>query len=157
VLSPVPLDALVAPRRSARDDAEARWAKAAHAAIGDQADGGAVPLLVGPSDDDPATFAERIGFPGEFPYTRGIQPTMCRGRLWTFRQYSGFGTAAETNKRFHYLLEGGQTGLSVAFDLPTQIGYDADHDRAKGEVGRCGVSIGSIADMRTLVRGLPLD
>jgi methylmalonyl-CoA mutase N-terminal domain/subunit len=95
--------------------------------------------------------------PGVFPYTRGIQPTMYRGRLWTMRQYAGFGTAAESNARYHYLLSQGVTGLSVAFDLPTQMGYDSDHPLAAGEVGRVGVAIDSIADMETLFDGIPLD
>lgn len=99
----------------------------------------------------------RIGEPGKYPYTRGIYPDMYRGRLWTMRQYAGFGTAAETNKRYKYLLERGQTGLSVAFDLATQIGYDSDHPLAKGEVGRTGVAIDSLADMETLFDGIPLD
>ncbi len=97
------------------------------------------------------------GFPGEFPYTRGIQPTMYRGRLWTMRQYAGFGTAAESNARYRYLLDHGVTGLSVAFDLPTQMGYDSDHPLAAGEVGRVGVAIDSIEDMATLLDGIPLD
>ena len=96
------------------------------------------------------------GFPGEFPYTRGIQPTMFRGRLWTMRQYAGFGSAAETNRRFRYLLEQGQTGLSVAFDLPTQIGYDSDDPMAAGEVGKVGVAIDSLADLEVLFEGIPL-
>jgi len=96
------------------------------------------------------------GFPGEFPFTRGIQPTMYRGRLWTMRQYAGFGSAAETNRRFKYLLEQGQTGLSVAFDLPTQIGYDSDDPLAEGEVGKVGVAIDTLADMETLFDGIPL-
>jgi methylmalonyl-CoA mutase N-terminal domain/subunit len=112
---------------------------------------------VGPPDDPDLAFLDGIGFPGEPPYTRGIQPTMYRGRLWTFRQYSGFGSAAATNERFHFLLKGGQTGLSVAFDLPTQNGYDSDHARARGEVGRCGVPIATLGDMRTLFRDIPLD
>ena len=120
-------------------------------------DGGQLPLLVGPPEDPDSEYLQRIGYPGTAPYTRGIQPTMYRGRLWTFRQYSGFGSAAATNRRFHFLLSGGQTGLSVAFDLPTQNGYDSDHERAAGEVGRCGVPITSLGDMRTLFRGLPLD
>jgi methylmalonyl-CoA mutase, N-terminal domain len=103
---------------------------------------------------DPAT---ALGFPGEFPFTRGIQPTMYRGRLWTMRQYAGFGTAAESNRRYRYLLENGVTGLSVAFDLPTQMGYDADHALAAGEVGKVGVAIGSIEDMMALFDGIPLD
>ncbi|MEZ4865888.1 MAG: methylmalonyl-CoA mutase family protein [Caldilineaceae bacterium] len=97
------------------------------------------------------------GFPGEYPFTRGVQPNMYRGRLWTMRQYAGFSTAAASNRRYHYLLERGQTGLSVAFDLPTQIGYDADHDFAEGEVGKVGVSISSLRDMETLLQGIPLD
>lgn len=98
-----------------------------------------------------------LGFPGEYPYTRGVQPNMYRGRLWTMRQYAGFGTAEETNKRFRYLLEQGQTGLSVAFDLPTQIGYDSDHSLAMGEVGKVGVAIDSLWDMETLFDQIPLD
>lgn len=98
-----------------------------------------------------------LGYPGQFPYTRGIQPTMYRGRLWTMRQYAGFGTAKATNERFRFLLEQGQTGLSVAFDLPTQIGYDADHPFAAGEVGKVGVSISSLEDMRTLFHQIRLD
>jgi len=95
--------------------------------------------------------------PGEFPFTRGVHPTMYRGRLWTMRQYAGYGTAAESNRRFRYLLEQGQTGLSVAFDLPTQIGYDSDHPQARGEVGRVGVAIDSLEDMEELFAGIPLD
>jgi methylmalonyl-CoA mutase N-terminal domain/subunit len=106
---------------------------------------------------DLAGEAELLGFPGEHPYTRGIYPTMYRGRLWTMRQYAGFGTAAESNRRYRYLLERGQTGLSVAFDLCTQIGYDSDHPLAKGEVGKVGVAIDTIEDMETLLDGLPLD
>jgi methylmalonyl-CoA mutase N-terminal domain/subunit len=98
-----------------------------------------------------------LGFPGEFPFTRGIQPTMYRGRLWTMRQYAGFGTAADSNRRYRYLLAQGVNGLSVAFDLPTQIGYDSDHPLAAGEVGRVGVAIDSIDDMATLFDGIPLD
>ena len=101
--------------------------------------------------------AERLGLPGEAPFTRGVYPSMYRGRLWTMRQYSGFGDAASTNQRFRFLLEAGQTGLSCAFDLPTQMGYDSDHPRAEGEVGKVGVAIDSIDDMRTLLAGIPLD
>jgi methylmalonyl-CoA mutase N-terminal domain/subunit len=97
------------------------------------------------------------GLPGEFPFTRGIHPTMYRGRLWTMRQFAGFGTAEDTNERYKFLLERGQTGLSVAFDFPTLMGYDADHPRSEGEVGRCGVAISSLADMETLFDGIPLD
>ncbi len=101
-------------------------------------------------------YSENIGFPGEFPYTRGVQPNVYRGRVWTMRQYSGYATAADTNERFRYLLEQGQTGLSVAFDLPTQIGYDSDHPLSKGEVGKVGVPICSLEDMETLFHGIPL-
>ena len=100
--------------------------------------------------------AERLGEPGTYPYTRGVHPTMYRGRLWTMRQYAGFGTAEATNERFKFLLNAGQTGLSCAFDLPTQMGYDADHVRAQGEVGKVGVAISSIEDMRLLLKDLPL-
>jgi methylmalonyl-CoA mutase, N-terminal domain len=101
-------------------------------------------------------YLERLGFPGEFPFTRGIQPTQYRGRFWTMRQYAGFGSAEDANRRYHYLLKSGQTGLSVAFDLPTQMGRDADHPRALGEVGKVGVSISSLEDMSVLLRGIPL-
>ncbi len=100
---------------------------------------------------------EALGFPGDLPFTRGIHPSMYRSRLWTMRQYAGFGSAEETNRRFRFLLEQGQTGLSVAFDLPTQIGYDADHPLADGEVGRVGVSVSSLPDMEALFAGIPLD
>jgi methylmalonyl-CoA mutase N-terminal domain/subunit len=102
-------------------------------------------------------YYQELGFPGEYPFTRGVQPTMYRGRFWTMRQYAGFGTAAESNARYKYLLGRGQTGLSVAFDLPTQIGYDADDPLALGEVGKVGVAISSLADMETLLDGIPLD
>ncbi len=145
-------------RRSVpKRDGRARWQSEARSALGDRLDAGRVPLLVDPPPEPDGYYLEQIGFPGAAPFTRGIQPTMYRGRLWTFRQYSGFGSAAATNRRFRFLLEGGQTGLSVAFDLPTQNGYDSDHDRAKGEVGRSGVPIATLGDMRTLFSGLPLD
>ena len=102
-------------------------------------------------------YMEKLGFPGEYPFTRGVQPNMYRGRLWTMRQYAGFGTAKESNARYKFLIQQGQTGLSVAFDLPTQIGYDADHPFAEGEVGKVGVSISSLRDMETLLDGIPLD
>jgi methylmalonyl-CoA mutase N-terminal domain/subunit len=102
-------------------------------------------------------FAADIGFPGAFPFARGIQPTMYRGRLWTMRQYAGFGSAVESNRRYRYLLAQGVSGLSVAFDLPTQMGYDSDHDMARGEVGRVGVAIDSVEDMAELFEGIPLD
>jgi len=109
-----------------------------------------------PPDPDP-DYMEKLGFPGEYPYTRGVQPTMYRGRFWTMRQYAGFATAEESNARYRYLLEQGQTGLSVAFDLPTQIGYDSDDPMALGEVGKVGVAISSLEDMETLFRQIPLD
>ncbi|MGH3753077.1 MAG: acyl-CoA mutase large subunit family protein [Pseudonocardiaceae bacterium] len=109
------------------------------------------------ADDVAAGLADRLGEPGEFPFTRGVYPTMYRQRLWTMRQYAGFGTAAESNARYHQLLGAGQTGLSVAFDLPTQMGYDSDEAIAHGEVGKVGVAIDSIEDMRTLLAGIPLD
>ncbi|TKD70035.1 acyl-CoA mutase large subunit family protein [Pseudalkalibacillus hwajinpoensis] len=102
-------------------------------------------------------YMDKLGLPGQYPYTRGIQPTMYRGRTWTMRQYAGFGSAEETNRRFRYLLDQGQTGLSVAFDLPTQIGYDSDDMMAKGEVGKVGVAIDSLDDMEALLRDIPLD
>ena len=98
-----------------------------------------------------------LGDPGEFPFTRGIHSEMYRKKLWTMRQYSGYATASESNRRFRYLLEQGQTGLSVAFDLPTQMGYDSDHPLAKGEVGKVGVPISSLRDMEILFEGIPLD
>ncbi len=115
-----------------------------------------LPRLPLPVDDDP-DYMEKLGFPGEYPFTRGVQPTMYRGRFWTMRQYAGYATAEESNRRYRYLLEQGQTGLSVAFDLPTQIGYDADDPIAIGEVGKVGVSISSLEDMATLFQEIPLD
>ena len=114
-----------------------------------------IPRLALPPQPD--STAEKLGFPGEYPFTRGVQPTMYRSRFWTMRQYAGFSTAEDSNKRYRYLLEQGQTGLSVAFDLPTQIGYDADDPIAHGEVGKVGVSISSIHDMETLFKEIPLD
>jgi methylmalonyl-CoA mutase N-terminal domain/subunit len=110
-----------------------------------------------PGDLNGFDFLSDLGFPGEYPFTRGVQPTMYRGRLWTMRQYAGFGDAEESNRRYRYLFANGQTGLSVAFDLPTQMGRDPDHPLARGEVGRVGVSIASLADMETLLAELPLD
>lgn len=104
-----------------------------------------------------AQYLENLGFPGQYPYTRGVQPTMYRGRFWTMRQYAGFGTAKQSNERYHYLMSQGTKGLSVAFDLPTQMGYDSDSPRARGEVGKVGVAIDSIADMEMLFDGIPLD
>jgi methylmalonyl-CoA mutase N-terminal domain/subunit len=113
--------------------------------------------LYTPLDLSDWDYASHLGFAGEFPFTRGVQPTMYRGRYWTMRQYAGFATAEESNKRYKFLLEQGQTGLSVAFDLPTQIGYDSDHEMAMGEVGKVGVAIDSLQDMETLFGGIPLD
>ena len=113
--------------------------------------------LYTPDDIKELDYERDLGFPGKFPFTRGVYPTMYRGRLWTMRQFAGFATAEETNRRYRYLLAQGNTGLSVAFDMPTLMGYDSDHPRAKGEVGRCGVAIDSVADMAMLFRGIPLD
>jgi methylmalonyl-CoA mutase N-terminal domain/subunit len=110
-----------------------------------------------PDSSSEEEYLEKIGFPGEYPFTRGVQPTMYRGRLWTMRQYAGFGSAEESNRRYKFLLEQGQTGLSVAFDLPTQIGYDSDAPLAAGEVGKVGVAIDSLADMEVLFESIPLD
>jgi len=110
-----------------------------------------------PLDVQDLDYMRDLGFPGEYPFTRGVYPTMYRARLWTMRQYAGFGTAEQTNKRFRYLLEQGQTGLSVAFDFPTQLGYDCDHPLALGEVGKAGVSVCTLRDMETLFNHIPLD
>jgi len=117
----------------------------------------AIDGLYAPEDLGGFAYARDLGYPGEYPFTRGIQPTMYRSRLWTVRQYSGFASAEESNRRYRYLLEQGQTGLSVAFDLPTQIGYDSDHPMAQGEVGRVGVPIDTVEDMEALFAGIPLD
>ncbi len=116
-----------------------------------------VPPALGPESLPPDRALAELGWPGQYPFTRGVQPTMYRARQWTMRQYAGFGTAGETNERFKVLLAAGQTGLSVAFDLPTQMGRDSDHPRARGEVGRVGVAIDSVEDMERLLEGLPLD
>jgi methylmalonyl-CoA mutase N-terminal domain/subunit len=113
--------------------------------------------LYTPADLEQTNFNEEISFPGQYPYTRGIHSTGYRGKVWTMRQFAGFGTPEDTNERFKYLLANGQTGLSVAFDLPTLMGYDSDHDLSKGEVGICGVAISSLKDMETLFDGIPLD
>jgi len=110
-----------------------------------------------PCELDDTDYQQDLGFPGDYPFTRGVQNNMYRGRLWTMRQYAGFGSAEETNRRFRYLLEQGQTGLSIAFDLPTQIGYNSDHPLAKGEVGKVGVAIDSLLDLEALFEGIPLD
>ncbi len=116
-----------------------------------------IKALYAPEDLDGQDYSERIGYPGEYPFTRGIQPTMYRGRLWTMRQYAGFASAEESNERYRYLLEQGQTGLSIAFDLPTQIGYDSDHPLAQGEIGKVGVAIDTLGDMEVLFQQIPLD
>ena len=123
------------------------------------ATGGGVPVerVYTPENVKDLDYVRDLGFPGEYPYTRGVQPTMYRGRLWTMRQYAGYASAEESNERYKYLLEQGQTGLSVAFDLPTQIGYDSDHPMARGEVGKVGVAIDSLEDMEILFGGIPLD
>jgi methylmalonyl-CoA mutase, N-terminal domain len=121
------------------------------------AGGAAAERVSTPADLADLDYLRDLGFPGQFPYTRAVQPTGHRGRLWTMRQYAGFGSATETNRRFRYLLEQGQSGLSVAFDLPTQMGYDADHSMARSEAGRVGVSISSVADMLELFEAIPLD
>jgi methylmalonyl-CoA mutase N-terminal domain/subunit len=146
-------------------DEQARWQKQVyekakakggerHASF-DTSSGIHVKPLYTPADVQ-GEYTEQLGFPGEYPFTRGVQPTMYRGRFWTMRQYAGFGSAEDANQRYHYLLQSGQTGLSVAFDLPTQMGRDADHPRARGEVGKVGVSISSLKDMEVLLKGLPL-
>src|SRR5712691_1674051 len=116
-----------------------------------------IPDIVTEEDLQDFDSRTQLGYPGEFPFTRGVHPGMYRSRLWTMRQYAGFATAEESNKRYHFLLSQGTTGLSVAFDLPTQMGYDADHPLAEGEVGKVGVSISSLEDMETLLHGLPLE
>jgi methylmalonyl-CoA mutase N-terminal domain/subunit len=115
-----------------------------------------VDILYGPETYDGSKYLENIGFPGEFPYTRGVHNTMYRGRLWTMRLFSGMGTPRQTNQRYRYLLKEGQTGLSVAFDLPTLMGYDSDHERSQGEIGKCGVAVDSLADMETIFNGIDL-
>jgi len=119
--------------------------------------GSPVKVLYTPLDTANIGYMEKIGYPGEYPFTRGVQNTMFRGKLWTMRQYAGFSTAEESNKRYKFLLDQGTTGLSVAFDLPTQIGYDSDHALSQGEVGKVGVAIDSLADMEILFDGIPLD
>jgi methylmalonyl-CoA mutase, N-terminal domain len=143
-------------------DATDRWRREAYAAGPERTgelfttiSGVEVEPLASP-DNAGFDYARDLGFPGEFPFTRGVYPSMYRGRLWTMRQFAGFGTAAETNRRFRYLLDHGQTGLSTAFDMPTLMGYDSDHPRSLGEVGREGVAIDSLEDMETLFAGIPL-
>lgn len=119
--------------------------------------GEAVQRVYTPADIPDFDYLEDLGFPGEFPFTRGIHPTMYRGRLWTMRMFAGFGSAEETNARFKYLLAHGQTGLSIAYDLPTLYGYDADAPEAQGEFGKVGVGVSSLADMEVLLEGIPTD
>ena len=116
-----------------------------------------IPRISAPIDTNEESYLDNIGFPGEYPFTRGVQPTMYRGRLWSMRQYAGFGTPEETNTKFRYLLSQGQTGLSVAFDLPTQLGYNSDDPESVGEVGKVGVAIDSLRDMEVAFEGIPLD
>ena len=116
-----------------------------------------IPIKISYDQKDLPAGGPELGAPGKFPYTRGVYPTMYRGRLWTMRQYGGYASARETNQRFHYLLDQGQTGLSVAFDLPTQMGYDSDHSMAEGEVGKVGVAIDSLRDMELLFDGISLE
>ncbi len=155
-------------RSEVRDDlraARARWEEAASVSSDRHptwksdfttVSGAEVPELV-TAEEQRTDSVRDIGVPGEFPFTRGIRPTGYRNKLWTMRQFAGFGSAEDTNRRFHYLLEQGQTGLSVAFDLPTLYGYDSDHEMSLGEVGKCGVAISSLADMERLFAGIPLD
>ncbi|MDY6764952.1 MAG: methylmalonyl-CoA mutase family protein, partial [Halobacteria archaeon] len=149
--------------REARDDWETNEVEPTLERFGEREDvfttesGIEVDRLYTPEYIDDLDYNEDIGFPGVEPFTRGVYSTMHRGRLWTMRQYSGFGTAKETNERFHYLLEEGQTGLSVAFDLPSQMGRDSDHPLSEGEVGKAGVAIDSLKDFETLFDGIPLD
>src|SRR5579863_6973599 len=145
---------------AAKPDAEAKARpKADKPAQGPFATLSGVPIRQTYTQHDLADFEYHrdLGDPGEYPYTRGIHRTMYRGKLWTMRQFSGFGSPEDTNGRLHYLLKQGQTGLSIAFDLPTLMGYDSDHLLAEGEVGKCGVAIASLADMEVLLRGLPLE
>ena len=113
--------------------------------------------LYTPEDIEQLDYLTRIGFPGEYPFLRGVQPTMYRGKLWTMRQFAGFGSAEETNQRYKYLLAHGETGLSVAFDYPTLYGYDTDHPLARGEFGKCGVAVSSLKDMEILFKDIPVD
>jgi methylmalonyl-CoA mutase N-terminal domain/subunit len=153
-------DAELAELRARLAEWEARFERLARRADGNFQTVSGVPIepLYTPAHvQGDAGYLERLGFPGEFPFTRGPYTSMYRTRLWTMRQFAGFGTAEETNARYKYLLEHGQTGLSVAFDFPTLMGYDSDHPRSLGEVGKCGVAISSLADMETLFAGIPLD
>jgi methylmalonyl-CoA mutase N-terminal domain/subunit len=164
-LSPTELSALVREREEELGELRSRLAQWEADASGTRerdalfttVSGREVKAVYTPLDTKPGEFAGQVGFPGEFPFTRGPYATMYRTRLWTMRQFAGFATAEETNQRYKYLLDHGQTGLSVAFDFPTLMGYDSDHPRSLGEVGVCGVAISSLADMETLFEGIPLD
>src|SRR5688572_30706252 len=142
-------------------DGRAQWESALRGAETREANfttlsGAPLAPLYGPADLSGFEPARDLGYPGQFPFTRGVHPTMYRGRLWTMRQFAGFGSAKQTNERFKFLLEHGQTGLSTAFDFPTLMGYDSDHERSLGEVGQVGVAISSLADMETLFDGIPM-
>ncbi len=144
------------------DDQKRAWEKHAESLEGRKesfvtVSGRPVKMLYTPLDTEKLDYEKDLGFPGSYPYTRGVQGNMYRGRLWTMRQFSGFGDAYDSNRRYRYLLEQGQTGLSVAFDMPTIMGYDSDHERAMGEVGRCGVAIDSLEDMEILFDNIPVD
>jgi methylmalonyl-CoA mutase N-terminal domain/subunit len=152
------LNTLKAKQKAWQEKAEAKLAKAPERKK-DFTTLSEVPVerIYTPADIADQDYEQDLAFPGEYPFTRGVQPTMYRGRFWTMRQYAGFASAEESNRRYKYLLEQGQTGLSVAFDLPTQIGYDSDHSLSQGEVGKVGVAIDSLEDMETLFNGIPLD
>jgi methylmalonyl-CoA mutase N-terminal domain/subunit len=155
------IKSVVAAGKVARVDAQAKWEAAFEAAKLRDANfttvsGSPLQPLYGPQDA-PLDVECDLGLPGEFPFTRGVHPTMYRGRLWTMRQFAGFGSAQQTNQRFKFLLEHGQTGLSTAFDFPTLMGYDSDHEYSEGEVGQVGVAISSLEDMQTLMAGIPMD
>jgi len=143
-------------REQERWEARARERSTDRKELFETISGSPVRPLYTPADLGETDYERDLGFPGEYPFTRGIRHNMYRGRLWTMRQFSGYGTAAETNRRYHYLLEHGQTGLSVAFDFPTLMGYDSDHARSRGEVGKCGVAVDSLKDMEVLFHGIPL-
>ncbi len=138
---------VVAPGRTRLPDSDRRFTTGSGSPL--------EPLYL-PQRGSEVDYLERVGFPGQYPFTRGIQPTMYRGRLWTMRQYAGFGTAEETNRRYRYLLQQGSTGLSVAFDLPTQIGFDSDDPLVSGEVGRVGVAVSTVQNMETVFRDIPV-
>ena len=154
-----PLDSALTEYQSRVDRANARFPERKHEFT--TGSGDHIQRLYTPKDLEATSpsfnYEQGLGFPGQYPYTRGVQPTMYRGRLWTMRMYAGFGTAEESNARYKYLVSQGSSGLSVAFDLPTQIGYDSDDDLAEGEVGKVGVAIDSLADMEVLFDGIPLD